>query len=143
MELTEKQKRFADAYIETGNASEAARRAGYSEKTARFTASENLTKPNIKSYIDERLQQLSDQRIMKAEEVMQILTSIARNEEQEEVVVFGEGSSSIVNKGMSAKDRIKALELIGKRYAIFTDKKQVEGTIGVTIIDDLDDDDEC
>jgi phage terminase small subunit len=76
---------------------------------------------------------------MQAEEVMQLLTSIARNEEQEEVVVFGESGPSVVNKSMSAKDRLKALELIGKRYTLWTDKTQLEGTVGVQIVDDIDD----
>ena len=54
--LTEKQKKFVDYYIQTsGNASEAARLAGYSEKTARASGAENLTKPNIKTAIDARL----------------------------------------------------------------------------------------
>jgi phage terminase small subunit len=139
VKLTEKQKRFADYYIETGNATESAVKAGYSRKTAKEIASENLTKPNIKEYIDSRLKELDNKRIMNAEEVMQLLTSIARNEIQEDVVVFGEGGSDIATKGMSAKDRLKALELIGKRYTLWTDKTQLEGTIGVTIVDDIDD----
>jgi phage terminase small subunit len=139
VKLTEKQKRFADYYIETGNATESAVKAGYSRKTAKEIASENLTKPNIKEYIDSRLKEMDNKRIMNAEEVMQLLTSIARNEIQEDVVVFGEGGSDIATKGMSAKDRLKALELIGKRYTLWTDKTQLEGTIGVTIVDDIDD----
>jgi phage terminase small subunit len=139
VKLTEKQKRFADYYIETGNATESAVKAGYSRKTAKEIASENLTKPNIKEYIDSRLKEMDNKRIMSAEEVMQLLTAIARNEVQEDVVVFGEGGSDIARKGMSAKDRLKALELIGKRYTLWTDKTQLEGSIGVTIVDDIDD----
>lgn len=139
MKLTEKQKRFADYYIETGNATAAAIKAGYSEKTAKEMGYENLTKPHIKSYIDGQLKVLDDKRIMNAEEVMRLLTSIARNEENEDVVVFGENGPEITSKGMSAKDRLKALELIGKRYAMFTDRQQLEGNLGVTIVDDLDD----
>lgn len=139
MKLTEKQKRFADYYIETGNATESAKRAGYSGKTAKEMGCENLTKPNIKEYIDSQLKMLGDKRIMQAEEVMRLLTAIARNEVQEDVVVFGEGGSDIASKGMSAKDRLKALELIGKRYTLWTDKTQLEGTIGVQIVDDIDD----
>jgi phage terminase small subunit len=138
VKLTEKQKRFADYYIETGNATESAVKAGYSRKTAKEIASENLTKPNIKEYIDSRLKEMDNKRIMSAEEVMQLLTSIARNEVQEDVVVFGEGGSDIASKGMSAKDRLKALELIGKRYTLWTDKTQLEGTIGVTVVDDIE-----
>jgi phage terminase small subunit len=139
MKLTEKQKRFADYYIETGNAAESAVRAGYSEKTAKEIGCENLTKPNIRIYIDEQLKLLADKRIMNAEEVMRMLTSIARNEEQEDVVVFGDSGPEITTKGMSARDRLKALELIGKRYTLWTDKQQIDANIGVTIVDDIDD----
>ncbi|WP_050613342.1 terminase small subunit [Bacillus testis] len=141
MKLTEKQKRFADYYIECGNASESAVKAGYSEKTATEMGYENLRKPHLKAYIDERLKELADKRIMSAEEVLQTVTSFARNEEQEDVVVFGESGPEIVTKGISAKDRLKALELIGKRYAMWTDNKNLTGNMGVTIIDDIGEDD--
>jgi phage terminase small subunit len=140
VKLTERQKRFADYYIETGNATESAIRAGYSEKTSAEMGYENLNKPHIKGYIGEQLKQLDDKRIMKAEEVMQLLSSIARNEIKEDVVLFSDGQSSVESKGMSAKDRLKALELIGKRYTLWTDKTQIEGNIGVTIVDDVDED---
>lgn len=148
--LTVKQKRFADYYIETGNATEAAIRAGYSKKTARFIGNENLTKPNIKAYIDEKLKELDEKRIAKAEEVLQYLTRVMRGEETEQVVVMegmGEGISRAitVEKQVSAKDRIKAAELLGKRYAMWTERQQVDANIGVVqIIDDIpaSDDDE-
>lgn len=136
MKLTEKQKRFADYYIECGNITEAARKAGY--KQPHVQGSQTLAILRVKAYIDEQLKILDNKRIMQAEEVMQLLTSIARNEVQEDVVVFGEGGSDIASKGMSAKDRLKALELIGKRYTLWTDKTQLEGSIGVTIVDDID-----
>jgi phage terminase small subunit len=137
VKLTEKQQRFADYYIETGNITESARRAGY--KQPHVQGSQTLEKLSVKTYIDSRLKEMSDKRIMSGEEVMQLLTSIARNQEQEDVVVFGESGPEITQKGMSAKDRLKALELIGKRYTLWTDKTQLEGTIGVTIVDDIDD----
>jgi phage terminase small subunit len=140
LKLTEKQKRFADYYIETGNATESAKRAGYSEKTAKEMGCENLTKPHIKGYINTQLKIMDDKRIMKAEEVLQLLTSIARDEQEEDVVVFGDSGPEITSKGMSAKDRLKALELLGKRYTLWTDRQQIEGSIGVTIVDDLDED---
>jgi phage terminase small subunit len=140
MNLSEKQKRFADYYIETGNATESARRAGY--KQPHVQGSQNLEKLSVKTYINEQLKIMSDNRIMRAEEVMQLLTSIARNEEEEEVVVFGDSGPEIATKKMSAKDRLKALELIGKRYTLWTDKTQIDGNIGVTIVDDLDDDED-
>jgi phage terminase small subunit len=137
VKLTEKQKRFADYYIETGNITEAARKAGY--KQPHVQGSQTLEKLSVKTYIDSRLKEMSDKRIMNGEEVMQLLTAIARNKETEEVVVFGDSGPELVTKSMSAKDRLKALELIGKRYTLWTDKTQLEGTIGVTIVDDIDD----
>lgn len=127
MKLTLKQKAFADYYIQTGNATEAAIKAGYSKKTAAEAGSENLRKPHIKSYIDERLEQISSERIADAQEVMEYLTKIMRGQDVEEVIVVegeGEGCSSArkMDKALNQKDRIKAAELIGKRYSMWTDK---------------------
>ena len=142
MNLTPKQKAFADYYIELGNATEAAIKAGYNEKTARFIASENLTKPNIKNYIDERMKQIESNRIAKAEEVLAFLSASLRGEVLEEVIsTKSDGAGGIepiiLKKQLSAKDRIKAAELLGKRYALFTEKVDLEGNVGVTIIDDI------
>lgn len=112
--LTVKQKAFCDYYIETGNATEAAIRAGYSEKTAKVIGSENLTKPYIRAYIDERLKSIEDKRIAKGEEVLQYLTKVMRGEEKDQ---FGLDAS--------LQDRTKAAELLGKRYSLFTEKVDV------------------
>lgn len=136
VKLTEKQQRFADYYIEIGNITEAARKAGY--KQPHVQGSQTLAILRVKTYIESKLKEMSDKRIMNGEEVMQLLTSIARNQELEEVVVFGDSVPQVVNKSMSAKDRLKALELIGKRYTLWTDKTQLEGSIGVTIVDDIE-----
>ena len=84
MELTPKQKAFADYYIECGNATEAAKKAGYSEKTARYIASENLTKPVILEYIAERQKQIDDSRIADAAEVLRFYSSVMRNQEKDQ-----------------------------------------------------------
>ncbi|HBF5148189.1 hypothetical protein BER37_001268 [Clostridioides difficile] len=136
--LTEKQKRFCDYYIETGNATEAAIKAGYSEKTAKVIGAENLTKPYLKSYIDEKLKEFESNRIADAKEVMEYLTKIVRNEAKEEVVVVSEYGPEIIKKDVSIRDRNKAAELLGKRYRLFTDKVEVEGTGIVQIVDDID-----
>ncbi|MFV3013519.1 terminase small subunit [Clostridium botulinum] len=143
MKLTPKQKAFADYYIQTGNATEAAIKAGYSKKTARFIGNENLTKPYIKNYIDERMKQLEDERIAKADEVLQYLTRVIRGKETEEVVVtenIGDfmSEAKTIKKEIGAKDRIKAAELLGKRYRLFTDKVEIEGSVPVQIVDDID-----
>ncbi len=146
MKLTEKQKRFADHYIETGNATESAVKAGYSKKTAAVIAAENLIKPNIKNYIDRKLKALEDERTASAKEILEMLTASMRGEIDEEVIVIegdGDGVSSarVVKKQIGLKDRIKAAELLGKRYRLFTDKIEVEGAVPVVIVgeDNLED----
>lgn len=138
--LTEKQKRFIDYYIETGNATEAARRAGYSEKTAKQIGNENLTKLDF--FIKERLKELEDKRIAKADEVLKHLTAAMRGEINEEVVVtenIGDFMSEarVVKKQLSAKERIRAAELLGKRYALFTDKVEMDVDIGTEKLDSI------
>lgn len=143
MKLTLKQKAFADYYIETGNATESAIRAGYSKKTARVIGQENLTKPAIKAYIELKLEEIENKRIAKAEEVLQYLTKVMRGEEKEEVVVTentGDYTSraTTIEKQVSAKERIKAAELLGRRYSMFTDKMKINADVGVQIVDDID-----
>lgn len=140
--LTEKQKRFADYFIELGNATEAARRAGYSQKYTNTNANKLLQNTTIKDYIDERLEKLEEDRIAKATEVMKYLTSVMRGEKTEQVVIVegdGDGYSSakIIDKEVGARDRLKAAELIGKRYGIFTEKMNIEGVIPIVIKDDI------
>ena len=136
--LTLKQQRFADEYIISGNATQAAILAGYSKKTARSIGQENLTKPDIKKYIDERLEELESSKIAKQDEVLRYLTSIMRGFETEQTLRgTGEGMQTIDDIEVSAKDRIKAAELIGKRYAMWTDKQEVTGDIAITFVDDI------
>lgn len=129
MKLTEKQRRFVDYYVETGNASEAARRAGYSEKTAGWIGQENLQKPTIKAAVDARLRELEGKRIAKADEVLQFLTSILRGKVKEERVVVegtGEGRSDarIITVQVSARDRLEAAKSLLKRYPMQLDTKE-------------------
>ena len=139
MKLTEKQKRFADYYIEIGNITEAAVKAGYSKKTARVIGQENLLKPAIKGYIDEKLEAMQDERTASAKEVLEFLTKSMRGEIKEEVVVVegtGDGTSEarMIKKQIGLRDRIKSAELLGKRYRLFTDKVEVEGVVPVMIV---------
>jgi phage terminase small subunit len=143
LKLTEKQRRFADEYIRLGEITKAAVNAGYSTKTAYAIGKENLEKPIIKSYIEKRLNELRKQSIAEQDEVLQYLTSIMRGEHTEQTLRgVGEGAQTIDDIEVSAKDRIKAAELLGKRYAMWTDKQKLEATVGVTIVDDVEDDDE-
>mgnify|MGYP001000346581 FL=1 len=139
MKLTEKQKRFADYYIESGNITEAAVKAGYSKKTARVIGQENLLKPAIKGYIDEKLEAMQDERTASAKEVLEFLTKSMRGEIKEEVVVIegtGDGTSEarMIEKQIGLRDRIKSAELLGKRYRLFTDRVEVDGVVPVMIV---------
>lgn len=127
MRMTEKQKRFCDFYIETGNAKKAAIRAGYSEKTAKQIGQENLTKPDLRAYIDERLAELKNERTADAQEVLEYLTAVMRGEYKEATLIgVGEGAQAVVDIDVGAKDRLKAAELLGKRHALFTDKVDLQ-----------------
>ncbi len=136
--LTLKQKKFADEYIISGNATQSAIKAGYSKRTAGVIAVENLEKPNIKAYIGARLKELDDKAIAKQEEVLQYLTAVMRGQSKSAVVVIeglGEGLSSarLMNKPPDEKDRIKAAELLGKRYGAFTEKVDISGDMSLSI----------
>lgn len=126
-------KRFVDYFIETGNASEAARKAGYSAKYAAQNTDKLLKNTNIATAIEARLKQLESERIADATEVLQFLTAAMRGEIREDVVVTemicdGCSEARIMDKQLSAKDRVKAAELLGKRYGLQTDKLQIEMT---------------
>jgi phage terminase small subunit len=129
MKMTPKQKAFADYYIECGNATEAARKAGY--KQPHVQGSQNLEKLSVSTYIEERLKQIESDRIATADEVLRYLTSVMRGETKDQ---FGLDAS--------LQDRNKAAEMLGKRYRLFTDKVETTTNAQVRIIDDIDDEDE-
>ena len=138
MKLNEKQKAFCDYFIETGNATEAARRAGYKGKNLNRIASENLSKLDIKQYIDERNKMLESKRIASITEVKEYWTKVMRGEEKDQ---FGLDAS--------LQDRTKAAELLGKTYGMFINKidADVNATVNSTakldsILNQLDDEEE-
>ncbi len=142
--LTRKQQRFADEYLVDANATQAAIRAGYSEKTAYSQGQRLLKNVEVKKYIEEQLERIHNEKIADAQEVMMYLTSVLRGESLSEIVVVegtGDGCSDArrMMKLPDERERLKAAELIGKRYGMFTDKVNVEGAVPVVIIDDLDD----
>ena len=139
--LNDKQKAFADYYIESLNAYESAIRAGYSENYAKSQSYKLLDNVGIKNYIDERMASKDDYRIASQDEILQILTDIARGITEEEVVQFSQlGEELRTTRKPTIKDRMKASELLGKRYRLFIDKAGLEITEPITIIDDIGDD---
>lgn len=99
------QKAFADYYIETANATESAKRAGYSEKTARSQGQRLLTNVDISAYIRERLDEQSEKRVADANEVIEFYTAVMRGEVKDQ---FGLDAS--------LSDRLKAGDALMKRY---------------------------
>ncbi|MCT3305717.1 terminase small subunit [Lactiplantibacillus pentosus] len=114
--LTPKQQRFADEYIESGKKEESAIKAGYKSRSAHSIATENLQKPAIKSYIDERMAEIASKRIMDATEAVELLTSIARGEEKETVISSTPEGVYESQKEADLKTRISAVKEILKRY---------------------------
>lgn len=119
--ISEKQKAFCDYYIETGNATEAARKAGYSNKYTNTNANKLLQNTTVKAYLDERLKQIEDKRIAKPVEVLQYLTKVMRGEEKDQF-----------DLDAPLNERTKAAELLGKRYRLFTEK--IEADVNQTVV---------
>ena len=139
VKLTLKQKKFADEYIINGNATESAIKAGYSSKYANTNVSKLLQNTTIKSYIDERLAQLESEKIADQQEVLKDLSAVMRGEMTEQTLKsVGESGQVITEIDVGAKDRIKAAELLGKRYRLWTDKSEVEVTGAVVFTNESD-----
>ena len=135
--LNDRQRAFADYYIESLNAFESAIKAGYSENYAKSRSYELLENVGIKTYIDEKMKQIESDRIAKAEEVLAFLSASLRGDVLEEVVSTETDETGgirpvIIKKQISIKDRIKAAELLGKRYRMWTDK--VEANVSQLVI---------
>ena len=143
MALTEKQKIFADEYLLDLNATRAYKLAYPSCKkdaTAAAAGARLLRNVKVSAYIDEQLEKLHSERVADAQEVMEHLSAVLRGEIDEDVVVIegvGDGCSEarIVRKQVSGRDRLKAAELLGKRYGLYTEKveQQVDMELNITI----------
>lgn len=142
--MTDKQRKFCDEYLIDLNATRAYK-AAYphvkSEGAARACASKLLTKANIKAYIDEQLDKISSEKTADAKEVMEYLTSVMRGESQAEIVVIegtGDGCSDArrMSKAPDEKERLKAAELLGRRYGLFKENVNLE-VEPVVLVNDL------
>lgn len=126
--LNNKQKAFADYYIESLNATESYAKAyECSYNTARTNGARLLANANIKKYIDEVMSAKDESRIASQDEILQILTDIARGVTEEEVVQFSQlGEELRTTRKPTIKDRMKASELLGKRYRMWVDKVEAD-----------------
>ena len=129
--MTEKQKRFAKEYIVDCNATQAAIRAGYNERTAYSQGQRLLKNVEIENYIKELMRTLEEESIASAGEVCRYLTSVMRGEEKEATIKTVGGIPEVMTVPVSVKDKIKAAELLGKRYGLFTEKVELGGVAKV------------
>lgn len=147
--MTEKQKRFCDEYLIDCNATRAYKtvyKNVKSDETAKSAASRLLTNVNVKKYIDDRMEELHNEKTADAQEVIEYLTSVLRGESRaQEIVVEGTGEgcseARTMEKAPSEKERLKAAELLGKRYALFTDKVETDVDMDLNITIDYGEDD--
>lgn len=139
--MTDRQQKFADEYILDCNATRAYK-AAYpmvkKDAAAAASGSRLLKDAKIKAYIEEKLAEISSRKTAEAAEVMEYLSSVLRGQSRASVVVvegYGDGCSEakIIEKPPDEKERLKAAELLGKRYGLFTDKVAVEGAVPVVI----------
>lgn len=136
MSLKAQEKDFALNYLKDPkhNAYKAAIDAGYAESTAK-DASKWLNpkdpkkyKPYLKEFVDEKFAEIESEKTANAKEVMEYLTSVMRGEHTEQTLKLSEaGGQDIVNINVSEKDRLKAAELIGKRYGLFKENVDIGG----------------
>ncbi|MDT2437407.1 terminase small subunit [Enterococcus avium] len=139
--MTDKQRIFADEYLKDLNGTRAYKVAYPNVKkdsSAATAAGRLLRNVEIKSYIDKQLEKMHNERTANAKEILEYLTAVMRGEETE-TVATSKGLYDGVEVG--AKDRLKAAELLGKRYALFTDKQQIEVTEMPIFLDDIGEDD--
>lgn len=122
IKLKPKELKFAEEWLKTTNATQSAIKAGYSERTAYSAGSRLLKKVDVRQYIDERLAEMQESSIADTNEVMQFLSSTMRGDIPDQF-----GLDPALN------DRIKAAELLGKRYKMFTDKQEISGADGEPI----------
>lgn len=141
--LSTKQQRFIDEYLIDCNATRAAIRAGYSPKTANEQGARLTSNPDIWGRIEEQLEKIHNEKTADAQEVLEYLTAVMRGQHTEQVLMLvGNGVQELVDIQVSAKERIRAAELIGKRYGLFKEGLNVE-TVPIMFVNDLSDDDEC
>lgn len=145
--MTEKQKLFADEYLIDLNATRAYKVAYPNVKnddTAAAAASRLLRNVKVQEYIAQRMAEKESELIADQDEVLRYLTSVLRGKSRaQEIVVegIGEGCSEArtMEKAPSEKERLKAAELLGKRYALFTDKVDMDADMDLNITIDYGD----
>jgi len=142
-ELTERQSRFVLEYLACANAAQAAKNAGYSETTAKYTGRDLLKNPRVLERIRATAESIAQGRIATVQEILEYLTAVMRGQTEAEIVVVektGDGCTRVrrITKLPDEKERLKAAELLGKRFGLFTDKINLDSATRVVIVDDIE-----
>ena len=133
MVLNDKQKLFYKEYLVDSNATQAAIRAGYSKKTAYSQGQRLLKHVEGQKYMTKLMEEKESKLIADQDEVLKYLTSVLRGESRSSVVVI-EGTGALgseareMQKAPDEKERLKAAELLGKRYSLFKDSVKLDVT---------------
>lgn len=141
--MTGRKKAFIEAYVTDIKRSQsaAAIAAGYSEKTAAQAASRLMKDPEVAAAIDERIKELHRENTAEADEVIEFLSSVMRGEEIETVPIYcRKGIQKFTDGKPSARDKVRAAELLGKHYGLFAEKVDVgvdENSIGVVMMPEI------
>ena len=107
------------------------------DSSADANARKLLGNARIREYIDEKLDEMHSAKTADAQEVLEYLTSVMRGEREDEVLRFiGDGYQDTTTLQVPTKERLKAAELLGKRFGLFTEKVQMDIS-PVTIIDSI------
>jgi phage terminase small subunit len=138
--MTMKQKLFCDEYLVDLNATQAAIRAGYSEKYAHTNAAKLLQITTIREYISARMAEKESELIATQDEVLQYLTAVMRGQTESSVLARNEaGAEKVIQKPPDEKEKLKAAELLGKRYGLYTDRVEQEVDMDLQITVDYGD----
>ena len=125
--MNDRQKNFCNYYIESLNGTDAARKAGYSEKNARNKASEFMKKKEIKDYINDIMESKNNKLIASQDEILEKLTSIMRGEAfVEKSYINNAGERKHYKRYPNFVEITKAAELLGRRYNMWNDKQVIE-----------------
>lgn len=140
--MTEKQRLFADEYLKDLNGTRAYKTIYTTIKNdnvAAVRANTLLKQKDISDYISKRLEEIHNENTADIQEVMEYLTSVLRGESASAVLMMiGNGMQKVTEKPPDEKERLKAAELLGKRFGMFKDNVDITSNGKTVIVDDID-----
>lgn len=131
--LNARREQFCLNYVACGNATKAAEEAGYSKKAANETGARLLAIASVRARIDELMAEVKSRKIADTTEVLEFLTSVIRDEVQEDIVVVEGFQTRVVQKRLGGRERVKSAELLAKRHGLLTDNIKLDAPIPVVI----------